>query len=40
MSPLLFALYIADVHSVLCRNQLGGIVIGSKKVMELAFADW
>ena len=32
LSPLLFALYIADLDKVLERNQLGGIVFGNTKV--------
>lgn len=39
LSPLLFALYIADLHKVLERNQSGGVVFISAKVHCLAFAD-
>lgn len=39
LSPLLFAIYIADLDTLLQRNQLGGMVIGKKKLYSLAFAD-
>lgn len=39
LSPLLFALYIADLDKVLERNQSGGVVFGRTKVHCLAFAD-
>lgn len=39
LSPLLFAIFIADMDEALRRNQLGGLVIGDKKVYSLAFAD-
>ena len=39
LSPLLFALYIADLEHVLKRNQLGGVFVGRKKFYNLAFAD-
>lgn len=39
LSPLLFALYIAGLEESLKRNQLGGVMLGRKKVYSLAFAD-
>ena len=39
LSPLFFALYISDLDTVLERNQLGGVLVGRKKIFCLAFAD-
>lgn len=39
LSPLLFALYIADLHRVLRNNQLGGVVLGNQKIYSIDFAD-
>lgn len=39
LSPLLFALYIADLDRTLELNQLGGVLVGRKKIFCLAFAD-
>ena len=39
LSPLLFALYIADLDRTLERNQLGGVLVGRRKIFCLAFAD-
>lgn len=39
LSPLLFAIYIADMDETLRRNQIGGLVVGGKKIYSLAFAD-
>jgi hypothetical protein len=39
LSPLLFALYIQGLDASLQRNQLGGVVLGRKKIYYLAFAD-
>ena len=32
-------LYISDLDTVLVRNQLGGVLVGRKKIFCLAFAD-
>lgn len=39
LSPLLFALYIAGIDSSFRANQLGGVVMGGKKIFCLGFAD-
>ena len=39
LSPILFALYIAELEQKLRDNQLGGTVLGQTKIYSLAFAD-
>ena len=39
LSPLLFALYIHGLDNALKGNQLGGVMIGKRKLFSLAFAD-
>lgn len=39
LSPLLFTLFINGLDAALKSNQLGGVVLGRKKVHCLAFAD-
>ena len=39
LSPILFALYIADLDVILEKGQAGGVIIGNRKIMSLAYAD-
>ena len=39
LSPILFALYISDLDVVLQNWQSGGVVVGSRKLRMLAYAD-
>ena len=39
LSPLLFAIYIADYEKILREAQDGGIMVGRTKVHTLAYAD-
>ncbi len=39
LSPLLFAIYIAELGRRLCQPEMGGIQIGDKKIPGMFFAD-
>ena len=39
LSPTLFAIYLSDLDEFMAQGQTGGIVIGKKKIWNLAYAD-
>lgn len=39
LSPLLFALVIADIEEEMKKGQIGGVLIGRERVWTLAYAD-
>lgn len=39
ISPLLFALLVADINEELCRGQVEGVTVGKERIWSLAYAD-